>query len=273
MRKMATVLVLGGAVLYAQTDPVIEAARKAATAYAQSLPDYVVRRTTSRARSSRNNSVEQVSTTRQTSDMHPVLAPSEAASGWQMLDTITGTVTVDHGRETYSNLQVNGSPAKSLPPGGAWSSGEFSGEMLMVLSPQSAAVFKSRHEEVLRSRPAIRYNFSVDRAHSAWDMSTPNYPGFSPAYTGRIWIDKETGQPVRIEMTAHGLPHGFPVSSVESQTDYNFVKIGDGTFLLPVHSETLSCEPGGTICLRNETDFSDFNKFETNSNITFGDKK
>lgn len=71
-------------------------------------------------------------------------------------------------------------------------------------------------------------------------MSTANHPGFSSAYAGRIWIDKETGQPVRIEMTAHGLPHGFPVSTVESQTDYDFVKIGDGTFLLPVHSETTS---------------------------------
>jgi len=232
-------------------DPVIDGARKAAANYAQSLPDYIVKRTTTRHLDQR-----QVEATK-------------------LLDTVTGDVAVEHGKEVYTNIKVNGDAVTALPGGGAWSAGEFSTQMLAILTPESAAQFTHQHAESIRSHPSYRYDFAIDQAHSSWHLSAANLGNattamnYSPAYGGKIWIDRETGRALRIEMAAKGLPSGFPLASVESDTDYDFVKIGDGKYLLPVHSETTSCEQGGMMCLRNETDFQNYDKFSANSSITF----
>jgi hypothetical protein len=61
---------------------------------------------------------------------------------------------------------------------------------------------------------------------------------------------------------------------VESATDYQYVRLG-GTqqYLLPVHSETLSCQRGTSLCAKNTIDFRNYRKFEGQSTITFGDTK
>jgi len=257
---------------------VIESARKAAAVYAQSLPDYIVKRTTARYRSATQTNSAADARSALSTRIDPG-AGTSGADPWQPIDTISGDVTVERGREVYTNVRVNGNPAKYLPPGGSWSAGEFSGQMLIVLAPEREAQFTHPHAESLRGRPSVRYDFTIDQAHSAWNMAAANTGyarsdvDYSPAYTGRIWIDKETGQALSIEMSARGLPSGFPVATIDSRTDYDFVKIGDARFLLPVHSQTLSCEPGGRACLKNETDFRDFRKFESNTNITFDQPK
>ena len=71
-------------------------------------------------------------------------------------------------------------------------------------------------------------------------------------------------------MQARGLPPQFPADRVEEALDYEYVRLG-GTeqFLLPVHSEALSCERGTNSCSRNVIDFRDYKKFTADTNITF----
>jgi hypothetical protein len=91
-----------------------------------------------------------------------------------------------------------------------------------------------------------------------------------PPYKGAIWIDKETGRVLRIEMQANRMPQEFPYDKVESATDYEFTRIGEGQFLLPVHSETLMCERGTNICSRNTIDFRNYHKYAGEATIIFG---
>ena len=51
--------------------------------------------------------------------------------------------------------------------------------------------------------------------------------------------------------------------------DYNFVKIGTQSVLLPVHADVLSCERGSRQCSRNAIDFRNYKKFGAESNVTF----
>ena len=53
----------------------------------------------------------------------------------------------------------------------------------------------------------------------------------------------------------------------------DFVPIGDGKYLLPVHSEALSCRRGTGECTRNVIDFRNYKKFGAETNITFGSDK
>ena len=65
------------------------------------------------------------------------------------------------------------------------------------------------------------------------------------------------------------MPRAFPLDTVESSVDYDYVLIGDARFLLPVHSEALSCERGTSNCNRNTIDFRNYKKFSADTNITF----
>jgi hypothetical protein len=97
---------------------------------------------------------------------------------------------------------------------------------------------------------------------------------FRPAYSGAVWIDPATSRVLRIEMSARNFPEDFPTDQVESATDYQYVRLG-GTqqYLLPVHSEMLSCQRGTNDCSKNVIDFRNYHKFEGESTIKYGDPK
>ena len=242
-------------------DPVIEAARAAAASYQQSLPDYIVKRTTTRYKGARMD----------------LKAPASDVAIWHTVDTVSGDVAAQHGKEVYSNIILNGKPAKELPGRGAWSAGEFSTALMAILPPERGAVFTHQHAEQLRKRPSLRYDFAIDQSHSAWHLAADNLPGipgpqnYATAYGGAIWIDKQTGQILRIEMSARGLPSWFALNSIDSYTDFDFVQIGDRQYLLPSRSESLTCERNGLACLKNETVFEQYDKFASNTSISFDD--
>jgi hypothetical protein len=118
------------------------------------------------------------------------------------------------------------------------------------------------------NRSAWRYDFSVEQENSHWHVYAAA-ESFKPQYTGSLWIDKETSRVLRIELSAHSMPKAFPLDTVESAVDYDFVPIGDARFLLPVHSEALSCERGTAICSRNVIDFRNYRKFSADTSVTF----
>lgn len=244
-----------------KSDPIIDAARQSAAVYQQSLPDYIVKRTTTRYRGARSD----------------IGFPATTVAIWRPIDVVKGDVAAEHGHEIYSNITLNGTPSVALPTGGAWSAGEFSTELAAIFPIERGTRFTHQREESLRSRPSYRYEFAVDQAHSAWHLSAAhlrNMPAgytatVTAAYGGEIWIDKDSGQVLRIEMSARTLPPGFPLDAIESDVDYDFVRIGDAQYVLPVHSESYTCERGVGTCLRNETVYRDYDKFGASTNITF----
>jgi len=188
---------------------------------------------------------------------------------------VSGDVAAAHGAETYTNIKVNGKPVKQLPSAGTWSDGEFSTMLAGILSPKSAARFTDGHADAVGNRTTYRYDFAVAQMHSGWRLEAAHVPGassvlrYSAAYDGSIWIDTETGQVVRFTVSARDLPPGFPLDTVETSVDYDVVQIGDGTYLLPIHSETVTCERGGNECYRNATVFEEYRKFGADTIITF----
>jgi hypothetical protein len=141
-----------------------------------------------------------------------------------------------------------------------------------VLSTSTAAHFFNKRTTTLVNRNAYRYDFSVEKPNSHWHVYA-SAESYIPGYRGAIWIDKESSRVLRIEMEALNMPTAFPLDTVESAVDYDFVRIGDDKFLLPVHSEALTCERGTSICSRNVIDFRNYKKFGADSSITFDTNK
>jgi len=229
-------------------DPVIDLAREAAFSFTETLPDYVVKQFTTRF---------------QTDAAHG------GQTSWQPIDNVTADVVSENGKESYKNILIDGKrPKEAVEKTGSWSTGEYASVLQDILLPQTDADFHGKRSSTIVNRSAFRYDFSVEQANSHWHVYASS-ESYRPEYSGAIWIDKENHRVLRIEMSAHNMPKGFPLDTVESAVDYDYVMIGGNKFLLPVHSESLSCERGTSICSRNVIDFRNYRKFGADTSIVF----
>lgn len=230
-------------------DPIVDHAREEAFSFSETLPNYIVKQFTTRFQT-------ETAKGRQTS--------------WAALDNVTADVVYENGKESYKNVLVNGkAPKVAIEKTGSWSTGEFASTQQDVLSPATDADFHNKRSTTIVNRAAWHYDFSVEQPNSHWQIVAPGET-YRPQYTGSIWIDKENSRVLRIEMSARNMPKAFPLDTVESAVDYDYVLIGSEKFLLPVHSEALSCERGTSICTRNVIDFRNYKKYGADTSITFG---
>jgi hypothetical protein len=178
-------------------------------------------------------------------------------------------VSVD-GKEEYRNIQVNGKPSSQpIEKTGAWSTGEFALTLEDILSPYTAANFRRGPEETIQGRKAYTYNYTVRQENSNWDIIAPTGAKASPAYSGSLWIDQETFNVLRIEERTDSLPTNFPFDKAESTLEYGMVRIDGKNYVLPIHSEILTCQRGSAACTKNEINFQNYRKFAADSKIIF----
>ncbi len=229
-------------------DPVIRSAREAAYSFTESLPNYIVKQYTTRY---------QTETTRGNK------------TSWQAQDIVTADVVSEGGKESYKNILINGKvPKDSVENSGSWSTGEFQTIQLNLLSPGTDADFHNKRSTTIVNRAAFKYDFTVEKRNSNWDIHASS-ESYKPGYTGTIWIDKENFRVLRIEMSAQNMPRSFALDQVETALDYDYVMITDVKYLLPAHSETLSCIRGTSDCSRNVIEFRNYRKFGADTSIKF----
>ena len=233
-------------------DPVIDMAREEAFSFSETLPNYVVKQFTTRYSRGRRR---------------------EADTSWRALDTVTADVVYQDGKESYKNFLVNGRPPREAP--------EKTRVLVERRIRQHAAGHYVAHHECGLPRQAfdhdreprglpVRFFGGAAELALACRASGQSY---LPEYTGSVWIDKENYRVLRIELSARNMPRSFPLDQVESSVDYDYVLIGDQKYLLPVHSEALSCARGTNDCSRNAIEFRNYKKFSADTSITFdGDK-
>lgn len=247
------------------SDPFIEQARTAALAFLDTLPNYVVKQTTNRSSQARSN------------------------RGWTLQDQITAELVYEAGKETTRDVMLNGKPvsAADIEKTGAWSTGQFGGMLNSLFARESAAVFKERHGSAkVAGREARVYDFSVQKANSMWELSSGSSK-YVAGYDGTIWLDQETARTLRIQLKARDLPAEFPVDQAESSTQYGFVRIGSGEYLVPTESVALVCTKSETtvavgrlrgttsptrLCGRNAIEFKGYRQFGAEANISFDGK-
>jgi hypothetical protein len=194
---------------------------------------------------------------------------------WQAVDIVATDVIYENQKESYKNLTINGKPVKKSMEelDGSWSTGEFGTVLINLFSPGTAADFHYKKDSRSGGVMAKVYDFHVEHANSAWSVQMAGQ-SYRPAYRGSVWIDPQTARVLRIEMQAYGFPQDFPTDHVELATDYEYTRLGDAhQYLLPVHSESLSCLRGTDMCSRNAIDFRNYRKYAGESTIKFGDTK
>lgn len=224
----------------------IAKAREWVATFTDSLPDYICHQQTTR-----------------------YMEPSKE-QGWQALDIVTAQVVYEKGKESYRDITVGGKKTtKSMDDiGGSTSTGEFASTLQGLFAPQSMAHFRFAETTHRGQQVMAVYDFSVDLRRSGWQIRVGGQT-LRPAYSGSVWIEKNTARVRRVEMQADHIPGDFPLDTVETAVDYEQIPLGERSFYLPVHAENLACQRGTTICTKNAIDFRNYHKFAGESTIQY----
>ena len=194
---------------------------------------------------------------------------------WRPTDIITARLSYFNQKEDYKLISQNDrviTEGGYTSVGGATSTGDFGTTMERIFNPKSNtrlqwerwATLHKRRMHVFSYRVPLEYSdFSI---HSAQDEKDPGVTVIA-GYHGSIFVDKELDTIMRITKEADDIPPTFPVQQASETLDYDFTKIGDNEFLLPLSVDVRM--HGGRIWSKNVKEFRLYRKFSADAVIKF----
>ena len=182
------------------------------------------------------------------------------ATGWQPLDQVTAETIYADGEESHRQIKVNNQSADQQALAGSWPIGRLLGTLKELFSPETAARFNFGGDTNLFDLQARIYDFDVASDQSQWAMRMGSQ-SINAAYGGTVWIDKESGRVLRLEMQARDLPAAFPLERLETNVEYSSVRIAGKPFLLPTHVETMGCQRDTHACTQSVIDFRTYRAY------------
>jgi hypothetical protein len=176
-----------------------------------------------------------------------------------------------NGQEDYKVIMVNDKPVTNLghlQVGGNKSSGEFGSMLYEIFDPESHTDFQWDHWATLRGRRMYVFFFRVIQEFSKYSIKDEQSGRtVVPGYHGLVYADRDTGMVMRITMQCDNIPPSFPVQQAGEVLDYDFQKIADREFVLPLKADMRT--RAGRIMAWNEIEFRLYRKFGTDTSITF----
>ena len=191
-------------------------------------------------------------------------------NSWYHTDTITTRLSYDGQKEDYQVVLVNNQPVTNISMeklGGTTSAGEFGTMMKEIFEPESHTRFAWERWATLRGRRTYVFAYDVEQQYSRYHILVEDKLNIVPAYRGLVYIDRDTKMVTKITMNPYNIPDTFPIRESHQSLDYDFEKIGDSQFLLPLKSVLEVSR--SNYATKNEIEFRMYRKFETGSTIKF----
>lgn len=180
--------------------------------------------------------------------------PTGTSQHWKLVDTIVEQLSyVDH-KEEYKAITVN-SKSVSNRPGGLWSPTDFANVLNWVFDPKAETEFGWQSFDSLRGARVHLISYKVKPEHSQFTVGNGKTK-INAGIVGLISADKDTSTVLRIGLIASDIPPKFPVQAVNMEVLFDFVKIGDQMYLVPVKADLHSKE--GKSLIWNEVELRDF---------------
>lgn len=186
----------------------------------------------------------------------------------RMLDTVRLEVAYVEGKELFGwpgAGRIDQSEIGKLV-GGTTGNGDFA---LIVkgifLGP--SATFHYEGDTELDGRKALSFDYHVAQLMSGYRIRTPGGQAFV-GHHGSFWVDTETLDLMRLEVSAEEIPLTLRVESAAEAMEYGRVAIGHSTFLLPKSSELILTDLTGAEH-RNRTRFEACRQFVSESVVSF----
>ncbi len=139
-----------------------------------------------------------------------------------------------------------------------------------IFRDESHTHFAWNHSTRLRDRWMLVFNYDVPRESSRYRITANKKSEHLAAYHGEVFVDEREKLVTRIVMATYGVPRDYPIQSVATTVDYDFAKIGDQEYLLPVRAEVSS--DNRRVIARNVEEFREYRKVGAQTNLTFGEE-
>lgn len=193
---------------------------------------------------------------------------------WRKGDTLTFRLRFSGGEEQRNLKLVNEKPIR--PGMHGWrtplsTEGEFGILLANIFASESDATFVWRGWEDVRGRRLAVFDYSVDQAHSTLKLSLSDLAEAVLPYHGSVYGDPQSGAVWRIEDAANNLPKKIDTKSISTVIDYDDVAIGAKRYLLPVQASIWVATD--TTNIRNDLEFRNYRKFETDSVIKYASEE
>jgi hypothetical protein len=188
---------------------------------------------------------------------------------WQMNDTLTARLSFFEQKETYKLVMVNNRSTEQAyqSVGGALSSGEFGSMLKEIFEPESQATFAWLRWGKLRGKVAHVYTYQIPQPNSKWRIEYERRQEVMVGYTGLIYVDRDTEMILKVTLVAENIPPTFPIQQASDALDYDYTKIGDQTYLLPLKAEVRLRHD--KFLTKNIVEFHLYRKFGADTSITF----
>jgi hypothetical protein len=195
---------------------------------------------------------------------------------WRQADLLTARLSYFNQKEDYklvsqSDRLVNEGSYTSV--GGALSMGDFGTTMRDIFDPKSHATFAWERWATLHSRRMHVFSYRVPLEFTSYTIEYGETANKDDAqrikvgYHGLVFVDREYNTIVRITQEADNIPPTFPVREARETLDYDFTKIGDNEFFLPLTAEVRM--HAGREWVKNVKEFRLYRKFSADAVIKF----
>jgi hypothetical protein len=151
---------------------------------------------------------------------------------------------------------------------GATTAGEFGSILGALFSPESQAEFKEVRRETFHGHQTVIYDFRVRKEFSSNTITDGNSGlTVTTAYSGKVWIDTESGRTLRIEQSSDDIQPGFPITLAKRSVEYDWTIIDRQRYLLPVYAEAILGNDLKRYYLRNVIELRNYRMFDTDLKI------
>jgi hypothetical protein len=225
----------------------IDRARAIAINYSQGLPDFVCTEVVRRYVGGQKN--------------------------WRLLDTLVLKLDYTGHRENYTLVSVDGQRdiREYKDVHGTISTGEFGTLLGRVFSAEGQAAFTWRRRVRHRESDVEVYSYVLAAANARHELAYRDRPGepsvVSVGDHGDVYIDPQSGNVVRIESEADGIPRNFPIRYSHTVLEYDTASIGGVPYLLPASAQVEVRTRRERS--RNDVEFIQYRKFGADTTITF----
>ncbi len=197
---------------------------------------------------------------------------------WRLQDILTARLSYFNQKEDYKLVSQNDRVITNesyASVGGALSMGDFGTSMRDIFDPASHATFAWERWTRLRNRRTHVFTYRIPLEFTRYTIeyqgeSKDDVQRIKVGYHGSVFVDKELSTIVRITQEADNIPPTFPVREARETLDYDFTKIGDSEFFLPLVA-TVRMHTG-RVWEKNEKEFRLYRKFSADAVIKFDDK-
>jgi hypothetical protein len=204
--------------------------------------------------------------TRRSVDLH--YQPGTGGS-WSPYDRLLEKLTYFDHKENYELLQRNdtatvGKSWESV--GGSISRGEWASVLAEIFDPASHTEFQWMRWGNIRGNLTHVYQYKVEQKYSHETISAEKEQTITAGFHGLLYVERGDNIPLRITVIPD-IPPDYPLQDVNQLVDYDTQKIGDESFLLPLHSEVTMRD--GHVGFQNQIEWRQYHKYSAGTSITF----